>query len=148
VKALLINCTLKASPEKSNTEALAEVVADALREGGVEVALVRAVDHSIPPGVESEMGEGDEWPGIRSQILDSAILIFATPTWLGRPSSIAQRVLERMDAMLTDTWKPTRVTSGRTPLAGPPQRTCWQWPARLKAGRSRPRQRRGHPGAD
>lgn len=57
------------------------------------MASVRAVDHSIPPGVESEMGEGDEWPDIRSQILDSEILIFATPTWLGHPSSIAQRVL-------------------------------------------------------
>lgn len=75
MKALLINCTLKASPEKSNTEALAEVVAGALREEDVEVASVRAVDHSIPPGVESEMGEGDEWPGIRTQILDSEILI-------------------------------------------------------------------------
>jgi multimeric flavodoxin WrbA len=37
MKALLINCTLKASPDKSNTEALAEVVADALRDQGVEV---------------------------------------------------------------------------------------------------------------
>jgi multimeric flavodoxin WrbA len=56
MKALVINCTLKASPEKSNTEALAKVLADALREEGVDVASVRAVDHSIPPGVESEMG--------------------------------------------------------------------------------------------
>jgi len=31
VKALLVNCTLKASPEKSNAEALAEVVAEAMR---------------------------------------------------------------------------------------------------------------------
>ena len=67
------------------------------------MASVRAVDHSIPPGVESEMGEGDEWPAIRAQILASEILIFATPTWLGRPSSIAQRVLERMDAMISET---------------------------------------------
>jgi multimeric flavodoxin WrbA len=103
MKALMINCTLKASPEKSNTEALAEVLADALREKGVDVVSVRAVDHSIPPGVESEMGGGDEWPGIRAQILDSEILVFATPTWLGRPSSIAQRVLERMDAMIAET---------------------------------------------
>jgi len=51
VKALLVNCTLKPSPEKSNTEALAEVVAEALRTEGVEVASVRVVDHSIPPGV-------------------------------------------------------------------------------------------------
>jgi len=103
MEALLINCTLKPSPEKSNTEALAEVVAEALRGDGVEVASVRAVDHSIPPGVESEMGEGDEWPSIRSQILDAEILIVATPTWLGRPSSVAQRVLERMDAMIAET---------------------------------------------
>nr|MDT0667067.1 NAD(P)H-dependent oxidoreductase [Micromonospora sp. DSM 115978] len=27
----------------------------------------------------------------------------ATPTWLGRPSSVAQRMLERMDAMLSET---------------------------------------------
>jgi multimeric flavodoxin WrbA len=103
MKALLINCTLKASPEKSNTEVLAEVLADALRDEGVDVASVRVVDHLIPPGVESEMGEGDEWPGIRTQILESEILVFATPTWLGRPSSIAQRVLERMDAMIAET---------------------------------------------
>ncbi len=103
MKALFINCTLKPSPEKSNTEALAAVAADALRDEGVEMSSVRAVDHSIPPGVESDLGEGDEWPGIRAQVLDSEILVFATPTWLGRPSSIAQRVLERMDAMLSET---------------------------------------------
>jgi multimeric flavodoxin WrbA len=89
MKALILNCTLKASPEKSNTEALAEVVAEALRKEGVEVDSVRAVDHSIPPGIESEMGKGDEWPSIRAQVLESEILILATPTWLGRPSSVA-----------------------------------------------------------
>jgi multimeric flavodoxin WrbA len=100
MKALLINCTLKPSPERSNTEALAEVVADALRKEGVEVSSVRAVDHAIAPGVESDMGEGDEWPGIRTQVLDSEILIVATPTWLGQPSSVAHRVLERLDTMI------------------------------------------------
>ena len=59
---------------------------------------IRAVDHSIPPGVESDMGEGDEWPAIRQRVLDAEILLFATPTWLGRPSSIARRVLERIPA--------------------------------------------------
>ena len=62
MKALIINCSLRASPEQSNTQALAEVVADALREEGVEVSSVRAVDHSIPPGVESEMGEAGAPP--------------------------------------------------------------------------------------
>lgn len=93
----------------------------------------------IPPGVETEMGEGDEWPGIRALILDSEILIFTTPTWLGRPSSIAQRVLERMDAMIaeTDEDEPRRATSGRTRPAGLQRRTYWPWPGRLRASRFR-----------
>jgi len=64
---------------------------------------VRAVDHAILPGVSSDEGEGDAWPPIRERILAAEILVFATPTWLGRPSSVAQRVLERMDAMLSET---------------------------------------------
>jgi len=103
MKALVINCTLKANPEPSNTEALAGVVAEALRGEGVAVEEVRAIDHSILPGVETDMGEGDEWPAIHDRILEAEILVVATPTWLGRPSSVAQRVLERMDAMLAET---------------------------------------------
>jgi multimeric flavodoxin WrbA len=102
VKAIVLNCTLKASPARSNTGALAGVVAEALRADGVEVDEVRIADHAVPPGVESDLGEGDEWPGIRARVLDAEILVFASPTWLGRPSSIAQRVLERMDAMLSE----------------------------------------------
>lgn len=103
MRALIINCTLKPSPAPSNTDALAEVVANALRGHGVEVETVRAVDHDIKPGVESDMGDGDAWPAIRSQILDSEILIMASPTWVGRPSSVAQRVIERLDAMISET---------------------------------------------
>ena len=36
-------------------------------------------------------------------ILAAEILMIATPTWLARPSSVAQRVLERMDAMISET---------------------------------------------
>ena len=103
MKATIINCTLKPSPERSNTEALASVVADALRERGVEIEAVRAVDHRLAPGVDSDLGEGDEWPAIRAQVVESEILVIATPTWLGRPASVCQRVLERMDAMLSET---------------------------------------------
>jgi len=103
MKALIINCTLKASPGTSNTEALAKVVADKLRGEEVEVTEVRAVDKSILPGVETDMGEGDGWPAIHDAVLASEILVVATPTWMARPSSIAQRVLERMDAMIAET---------------------------------------------
>jgi multimeric flavodoxin WrbA len=102
MRALLLNCTLKPSPAESNTEALARVVLDALAEQGIDTESVRVVDHDVRPGVESDMGDGDEWPAIRSKVLAAEILVFASPTWLGRPSSIAQRVLERMDAMLAE----------------------------------------------
>jgi multimeric flavodoxin WrbA len=103
MRALFINCTLKPSPAQSNSEELGKVVADALGSEGVETEWVRAVDHTIKPGVESEMGDGDEWPGIREKILGSEILVIVTPTWLGQPSSISKLVLERMDAMISET---------------------------------------------
>jgi multimeric flavodoxin WrbA len=103
MKALVLNCTLKASPSRSNTEALAEVVVEALEKEGVEITRVRLADHAILPGVSSDEGAGDDWPGIHEKLLGSDILVVATPTWVGRPSSIAQRMLERMDAMLSET---------------------------------------------
>jgi multimeric flavodoxin WrbA len=103
VRALVINCTLKPSPAPSNTDALARVLVDALCSRAVEVDVVRAVDHDIRPGVSSDEGPGDEWPDIRRKLLDSAIVVLATPTWLGQPSSVAKRVLERMDAFISET---------------------------------------------
>ncbi|MFR0355406.1 flavodoxin family protein [Streptomyces sediminimaris] len=104
MKALVINCTLKPSPDPSNTEALARVVVEALEKDGVGVDVVRAVDLDIAPGVTSEaVREGDAWPGVHDRLLEAEILVVASPTWLGRPSSVAQRVLERMDAMMSET---------------------------------------------
>jgi multimeric flavodoxin WrbA len=103
MKALVINCTLKPSPAPSNTQALADVVIAELRKSDVDVETVRAVDHDIRPGVEDDMGDGDEWPAIRAKLLSSEILVIATPTWVGKPSSVAQRVIERMDALISQT---------------------------------------------
>jgi multimeric flavodoxin WrbA len=103
VRALILNCSLKKSPERSNTELLAEVVAQALRQKSVSVNMIRLADHDIPPGVLTDVGDGDGWPAIHAEILASEILVVASPTWLGHPSSIAQRALERMDAMLSET---------------------------------------------
>ncbi|MET9089272.1 flavodoxin family protein [Streptomyces sp. NPDC004237] len=103
MKALVINCTLKKSPEPSNTEELASQVAARLTKLGVRTEFVRAVDLDIAPGVVTDAGDDDEWPRVHEQLLDAEILIVASPTWLGRPSSVAQRVLERMDAMMSET---------------------------------------------
>ncbi|WP_329334544.1 flavodoxin family protein [Streptomyces sp. NBC_01352] len=110
MKALVINCTLKRAPEPSNTGALAGVVAERLEKDGVEVEVLRAVDLNIEPGVTSEpVREGDVWPGVHDKLLDAEILVTASPTRLGRPSSVAWghplwgRVLERMDALMSET---------------------------------------------
>ncbi|MGI8420254.1 MAG: flavodoxin family protein [Candidatus Levyibacteriota bacterium] len=100
--ALIINCTLSPSPKRSNTEALAMVVKEALEEKGVTTEMIRAVDHMIKPGVSTDEGEGDEWPPIHDKIVKADILVMASPTWMGQPSSVAKRVLERMDALLSE----------------------------------------------
>jgi multimeric flavodoxin WrbA len=103
MRALVLNCTLKGSPEPSNTQSLADVVVAELAKQGVTVDQVRIVDRNIPPGVVTDLGEGDDWPAIHDMLLRSEILVVATPTWVGHPSSLAQRVLERMDAMISET---------------------------------------------
>jgi len=103
MRAVVLNCTLKPSPQPSNTEQLARVVVEALEGHGVEVSTIRLADHDIPPGVESDLGGTDEWPAVRRAVLDAEILVVATPTWVGHPSSVAQKMLERMDAMISET---------------------------------------------
>lgn len=103
MKAVFLSCTLKRSPETSNTEMLASVVDDALKAEGVETRTFRLVDMDIAPGVTSDEGDGDEWPQVHAALLDAEIVVFASPTWVGKPSSIAQRALERMDAMISET---------------------------------------------
>lgn len=111
--ATCLVCTLKRSPEPSNAESLAEVVLGALRKEGVTTDTIRLADHRIDPGVVSEaVSDGDEWPAIRERILKAEILIVATPTWLGQPSSVSKRALERMDAFISETKE-----DGETPIA-------------------------------
>ena len=64
--------------------------------------IVRVVDFNIKPGVSSDEGEGDDWPALRKRILAADILVIGSPIWLGQPSSVAKRVLERMDAFLDE----------------------------------------------
>ncbi|OAN40774.1 flavodoxin family protein [Microbacterium sp. H83] len=101
--ALAISCTLKPSPAESSTDLLASQILAALATHGVTGETVRAVDLAISPGVEADMGEGDEWPTLRTKVLAADILVFVTPTWMGQHSSVAQRVLERLDAELGET---------------------------------------------
>lgn len=101
--ALALNCTLKPSPAGSSTDVLTDQLLDALKGHGVTGSIVRVVDQDVKPGVEADLGDGDAWPALRERMLAADILVLATPTWLGNMSSVAQRVLERLDAELSDT---------------------------------------------
>ncbi|GAA1173522.1 NAD(P)H-dependent oxidoreductase [Ornithinimicrobium humiphilum] len=116
--ALVLNCTLNPSPAASSTELLGQQVLDELAKHGVTGSQVRVVDHDIRPGVELDMGEGDEWPAIRERVMAADILVLATPTWMGQHSSVAQRVLERLDAELSETDDEGRqLTFGKVAIA-------------------------------
>ncbi len=100
---LLLNCTLKPSPDPSSCQLMAEQLLEGFEAHGLQGDIVRVVDHDIAPGVLADMGGGDQWPALRTRILAADILVICTPTWLGHMSSVAQRVLERLDAELSAT---------------------------------------------
>jgi multimeric flavodoxin WrbA len=101
--ALALIGSLKPSPSPSSSEHLANQVLSALAQHGVTGSTLRLADHDIRPGVETDMGDGDQWPAIREQILAADILLIATPIWMGQTSSVTKRALERLDAELSET---------------------------------------------
>lgn len=100
LKAMYINCTLKRSPEVSNTQGLADRSIALMRKNGVEVDQIRAVDHDIAVGVRPDMTEygweTDEWPQLLQRVLAANILVLAGPIWLGDNSSVMRHVIERL----------------------------------------------------
>ena len=111
--AIALNCTLKAEGE-SSTDAMIAVLKDAFAKHDVTLTeTIRIAAHDVKTGVTSDEGNGDAWPGIRAKILAADILILGTPIWMGQMGSVAKRVLERMDAFLSET-----DDHGRTPASG------------------------------
>jgi len=100
LRALYINCTLKRSPETSNTRGLADRSIAILERNRVSVEVIRAVDHAIATGVHPDMTEHgwerDEWPSIFGKVLAADILVLLSPIWLGEKSSVCTRVIERL----------------------------------------------------
>ena len=100
LRALYINCTLKKSPEISNTQGLMDKSIAIMRTNGVDVENLRAVDHDIATGVWPDMTdhgwETDAWPDIYQQVQAADILVIGTPIWLGDKSSVCSRIVERL----------------------------------------------------
>lgn len=103
LNALALNCTLKPSGE-SSTDAIIAVLADAFKAHDVTITeTIRVAAHDVKPGVTSDEGDGDAWPAIREKILAADILILGGPIWMGQTGSVAKRVMERMDAFISET---------------------------------------------
>lgn len=100
LSAVFLNCTLKPSPEVSNTEGLMKISQNIMKKQGVKTTIIRVVDHDIAPGVYPDMTEHgfkkDEWPNIQKQVMDADILVLCTPIWLGDKSSVATMAIERL----------------------------------------------------
>ncbi len=100
LRALYVNCTLKRSPEVSNTAGLAALSTGIMRANGVTVDEFRAVDHDIATGVYGDMTEHgwerDEWPALYERVLAADILVVCTPIWLGDKSSVCTQLIERL----------------------------------------------------
>ena len=100
LRALFINCTLKRSPEISNTSGLADLAVAIMQRNGVTVETIRAVDHQIATGVYPDMTEHgwdrDDWPAIFEQVMAADILVVLSPIWLGEKSSVCTQVIERL----------------------------------------------------
>ncbi len=97
--ALFLNCTLKKSPEVSNTEALIGLLIERLKhyEPDIETEVVRVVDFNVKPGIGNDEGEGDEWPQILDKVKRCNIIVPAMPIWMGVRPSVMQRVIERLE---------------------------------------------------
>ncbi|KOS57507.1 flavodoxin family protein [Rhodococcus rhodochrous] len=100
LRAMFVNCTLKRSPDTSNTQGLIDRSVALMEREGVTVDQIRAVDHDIATGVYPDMTEhgwpSDEWPQLFERILAAHILVVAGPIWLGDNSSVTKKVVERL----------------------------------------------------
>ncbi|MFF0991495.1 flavodoxin family protein [Kocuria nitroreducens] len=103
LRAVFFNCTLKRSPELSNTSGLVDLSAGLMRRHGVAVEIIRPIDHPIATGVYPDMTEygwaEDAWPQLFQQVKAADIIVVAGPIWLGDNSSVTKQVIERLYAM-------------------------------------------------
>jgi len=107
LKALFINCTLKKSPDPSNTQGLIDISQKIMAKQGVKTEVIRAIDHDIATGVYPDMTkygwDSDAWPEIYEKVKAADILVIAGPIWLGDNSSVAKKIIERLYAQSSDT---------------------------------------------
>ena len=107
LSVVYINCTLKKTPEISHTDLLIQVSKAIMLKEKVKTEEIRFIDHEVASGVYPDMTKYgwtvDEWPALFKKIMAADILIVGTPIWLGEKSSVAQKLIERLYAMSSET---------------------------------------------
>ena len=130
LRALFINCTLKRSPEVSNTQGLADLAIAIMESNGVAVEMIRAVDHEIATGVYPDMTEHgwdrDDWPAISEQVMAADILVLSRRSGWARSRRSARRSSSASTATATSstTRASTRTTGGSAAASSPATRTA------------------------
>ena len=105
LNALVLNCTLKKSPEMSHTEGLITISKTIMEKNGISVELLRPVDYDIATGVYPDMTEHgwekDDWPMIYKKVEAADILILGSSIWLGEKTQFARKWLKGSTQTLT-----------------------------------------------
>jgi multimeric flavodoxin WrbA len=98
LKAIILVGSLKNDSGTPNTLLLSQFLAKHFAEYNTEYEIITLVDHDIKAGTYTNI-DSDDWPSILEKLLNSDIVIFATPVWWGIQSSLTQRVIERLDEL-------------------------------------------------
>jgi multimeric flavodoxin WrbA len=102
LKAIFINCSIKPSSDVSNTKALMDMLSHRMGEldSEMEIEHIHALDYNIKHGTKNDEGAGDEWPKILEKMVESDIIVFGSPVWMGLRSSVLQQIMERLDGTM------------------------------------------------
>lgn len=98
LSAIIFSCSLKSDSNKSMSHYISEIVKDKFDKENIETEIVYIKDlKNFKFGVERKVdGKADDFTDYIDKVIDSDIVIVATPIWWGIHSSLAQAVLERL----------------------------------------------------
>ena len=99
LRAVFLNCSLKAMNNTSHTQKLMERSIHIMRTEGINVESIHMRNYNVMFGMTMDAStntEKDDWPDIQKKIIAADILVIGSPIWLGIQSSVASLAIERM----------------------------------------------------
>ena len=117
LRAVFVSCTLKRSPEVSDTQGLITNSAAIMAAHGVRTDKVRGgARHrgGVQPDMTEHGAARDDWPAFAERVLAADILVLGAPSWRCENSSVCTRVIERLYALSR---RPTTPVSTSTTAA-------------------------------